>query len=146
MSSNTFSAELKPDPCLRRIVMLSGGLLGASGVLLILALPLRPVALVAASCGWLALSLRELVGLHRGFVQCCAIRVNTDGELLCLDPAGDWHVGRLLGGSILLRRFGWMRLENGQGRESVEPIRGACRESHDWRRLQVIWRHIGATL
>jgi len=61
-----------------------------------------------------------------------------------LDADGNWHPARLLPGSMLLRRVGWIRWDDGCGRQYAELLRGRSRESDDWRRLQVIWRHIGA--
>jgi hypothetical protein len=81
----------------------------------------------------------------RGHALCRRLRMSAGGELLLLDPLGNWHTARLLPGSVLLRRIGWIRLETGIGQRCAELVRGSCRESDDWRRLQVIWRHIGAT-
>jgi len=49
---------------------------------------------------------------------------------------------------VLLRKVGWIRLsfELPTGRKLIlgELLRGDGRRGEDWRRLQVIWRHIGA--
>ena len=145
MSSSTYSAELYPDAVLRWLVLFSGSIFGAAGIALILTLPLHWLLLVAGSVGWLTLFVSELVGMSRGFVRCCRLRMTPDGEILLLDPEGNWHAARLLPGSVLLRRVGWIRLKIEQGQQCAEPVRGSCRESEDWRRLHVIWRHIGAT-
>jgi hypothetical protein len=54
----------------------------------------------------------------------------------------------MLSGGVLLSELGWIRLSVvlPDGRKLVlgEFVRGNARESADWRRLQVIWRHIGA--
>jgi len=145
VSSSTYSADLNPDPALRRVVLLSGAGFCAIGVSLILAMPLHPAVLIAGSGGWLALCARELIMTVRGYALCCRLRMLVGGELLLLDPLGNWQRARLLPGSVLLRRIGWIRLETGIGHRGAELVRGSCRESDDWRRLQVIWRHIGAT-
>lgn len=145
MSSSTYSADLHPDPALRRIVLLSGAAFCAVGVSVTLAMPLHPAVLIVGSAGWLALCAWELIKMCRGHALCRRLRMSVGGELLLLDPLGIWHTARLLPGSVLLRRVGWIRLETGIGRRCAEPVRGSCRESDDWRRLQVIWRHIGAT-
>lgn len=144
MSSSIFSAELRPDLALRRVVLLSGGVLATVGVLLLASMPFHPLARTAASVGWLLCCAWELLTVRRGFTACLGLRVLANGKVLRLDPDGHWHPARLLPGSLLLRRAGWLVLDSGQGVRFVEPIRGGCRQSNDWRRLQVIWRHIGA--
>lgn len=143
MSSNVFAAELQPDPVLRRAVLISGAALALAGILLVASMPLHPLLLLAGSAGWLFLCCREIVLLARGFSRCRRLRITPEGGILLLDTAGEWHPARLLPGSVMLRRAGWVLLQTADGRRLAEPIRGTCRESHDWRRLQVIWRHIG---
>ncbi|MGI9249022.1 MAG: hypothetical protein ACR2QI_08395 [Woeseiaceae bacterium] len=145
MSSSTYSAELRPDAGLRRLVVLSGMFFGALGVALLLTLPLHAAASVACSGSWLLLCVRELVKIRRGYALCCGLRMTAGGEISVLGPDGAWRVAQLSPGSVLLRRLGWIRLTDRHGRRCAELIRGSCRESDDWRRLQVIWQHIGAT-
>lgn len=144
MSSNRYSAELHPDGALRRVVLLSGVGLCFAGVAIILVLPLHTVLSIGCSAAWLALCAWELVTISRGYALCCGLRVTSGGGVLLLDSLGNWQTARLLSGSVLLRRVGWFRLETGSGRRCAELLQGSCRKSHDWRRLQVIWRHIGA--
>lgn len=145
MSSGRFSAELHPDTQLRRIVLLSGAGFALLGVALIMTLPLHPAVLIAGSIGWLLCCARELVVACRGFANWHRVRISVGGEVLLLDAEGAWHPARLLSGSVLLRRVGWILFETSHGRRCAELVRGRCRESDDWRRLQVIWRHIGGT-
>ena len=145
MSSIKYSAELRPDALLRRVVLVSGMAFAVLGVVLILTLPLHAAALIAGSVGWLLLCARELVVAGRGFSYCCRLRIAMDGDILLLDPDGVWQPARLLSGSAVLRRVGWILFETSEGRQFAELVRGRCRESDDWRRLQVIWRHIGGT-
>ena len=145
MSSSKYSAELRPDPLLRRLVLVSGTGLAVLGVALILSLPLHAAALIAGCVGWLLVCARELVSAGQGFSYCRRLRIAVDGEILLLDPDGVWQPARLLSGSAVLRRVGWILFETIEGRQFAELVRGRCRESDDWRRLQVIWRHIGGT-
>ncbi|MCP4300633.1 MAG: hypothetical protein GY783_08615 [Gammaproteobacteria bacterium] len=145
MSSNTYFADLHPDNLLRGLVLLSGTFLGAVGIALIFALPLHRAAASIGCCAWLVWCGWELLRIGRGYALCCRLRVSADGEVLLLDQDANWQAARLLPGSVLLRRIGWIRVETGLGQHSAELIRGSCREGVDWRRLQVIWRHIGAT-
>lgn len=144
MSSITYSTELRPDPLLCRIVVLSGVMFSGIGVVLILRLPLPPFALLLGSVVWLVQSVRELRQIDRDYGRCRRLRLAADGGILLLDIDGNWHTGRFLPGSILLRRIGWIRVKHDERRTGAMLFRGSCRESHDWRRLQVIWRHIGA--
>ncbi len=144
MSSNAYYAELQPDPVLRRLVWWSGACLGGAGVFACAYLPLPAAARVAAALAWGAGSLRELTHLRRAWAGCLALRVRADGAAAVRGIDGAWQPAALLDGGILLRRAGWLRLRAGPGRVWAEPVRGACRNSHDWRRLQVIWRHVGA--
>ena len=132
MSSNTYSACLTPDPWLRLVVLISGRLLIAASLVLVLTLPLAAVGRF------------ELQRLRRGQRYCQAIRIFSDGGVEILDPAGDWVPGRLLSGSLVLQTIGWLRLTTDDGMSLVETVRGDARECEQWRRLQVIWRHIGA--
>jgi hypothetical protein len=144
VSSNAYSAEFQPDPFLRRIVFWSGIALAVAGVLVIAVLPLLVGLRVAGIAVWAAWSLWDLVWLKRSWEACRGLRLAEDGAVDVLDDAGEWRRARLESGGILLRHQGWIRIRPAGGRAFAEPLRGACRKSRDWRRLQVIWRHIGA--
>lgn len=144
MSSNKYSAELNPDKTLRRLLLVCGIGLGIIGEFLIVALPIHAAAKVLGCGVWLALAVREHVALLRGFQGPGRLRIGVGGSLQRLYFDGLWREGRLLPGSIVLSRLAWIRYEIKGGVRSAELLRGNCLESHDWRRLQVIWRHIGA--
>lgn len=144
MPSNAYSAELRPDPCLRRLVLCSGAGLGLLGVVAILTLPWPPAWCAAAAVAWAGVVVWELAGLRSAWAECRALRIRADGSAAALGRDGRWRPVALLADGVLLRHCGWIRLRAGSGRVFAEPVRGACRDSHDWRRLQVIWRHVGA--
>jgi hypothetical protein len=129
---------------LRRIVLWSGVLLGIVGVVLVFSTRLPAAWLIAASAAWLLVSGWELRRICLGYARCHRLRLSAGGEMWRLDADGNWRPARLLPGSVLLRRVGWIRWDDGRGRQYAELLRGRSRESDDWRRLQVIWRHIGA--
>ena len=144
MSSKVYSASLTPDPWLRIIVLISGQLLIAAGLVLILTLELG-VAIRAIACVfWALLGRFEIRRLQRGFDTCAAIRIYSDGEIAVLNECQEWVPGRLQTGTMILRRFAWMRVQMANGAKIMEPLQGDARLSKDWRRLQVISRHIGA--
>ncbi len=144
MSSSSFSASLTPDPWLRIIVLVSGRFLVAAGLAVILTLSQEAALRAFASIVWLAAGRFELQRLQHGFVSCTAIRVFPDGGIELLDGDQEWVPGALQTGSVLLAKLGWLRFETESGRCFVELVRGDARQSQNWRRLQVIWRHIGA--
>ena len=144
MPSNAYSAHLNPDPWLRIIVLSSGRLLLAIGLGVILSLELPVAARVVGSLLWLALGKVELVRLQRGFDACAAMRVHADGRIEVLDGTDQWRPCELLSGSMVLRNLAWIRLQSSSGSVLAELYCGNVRDSQDWRRLQVIWRRIGA--
>jgi len=150
VSSNAYYAEISPDPCLRRIVLASGVLLALAGIPLIITLPVALSVRVAAVGVWLALAITETIRGRRAWHTCHALRFFPGGAVAVLLPGPNWQPARLVSGGILLRKMGWIRLEvalpNGRKQVLGELLRGNCRKSDDWRRLQVIWRHIGAEI
>ncbi len=144
MSSTVYSAELKPDPRLRRLVAWTGVLLGAVGVPVILLLPLD-LWVRWLACGlWVGSSVWEIRQLRRGWADCRAIRFSADGAIVLLGADGTWRPASRKSGGVLLGKVLWLRLQSSHGRVFGELLLGDARQSPDWRRLQVIWRHIGA--
>jgi len=148
VSSNAYYAEVSPDPFLRRLVLTTSVVLALAGVPLILILPVTPTLRLVAVLIWLASTVWEITRLRRAWNTSQGLRFFADGTVAVHLPGQAWYPARLLSGGFLLRKTGWIRLEvvlPGGGKAILgEPLRGDCRESHDWRRLQVIWRHIGA--
>jgi hypothetical protein len=125
-------------------VLCSGAVLGVLGVIAAVTLPWPLPWRVAVTVFWAGPAAWELVRLHRAWHGCLALRVLADGSAAVLGRDGRWQPVTLLADGVLLRRWGWIRLRMASGRVFAEPVRGSCRKSHDWRRLQVIWRHVGA--
>jgi len=148
VSSTAYFAKIYPDPFLRRIVLASGALLALVGIPLLVILPVAPELRAAGVITWLALAANELSRVRCAWHACQALRFSADGTVTVLMPGQDWQPARPLSGGILLRRVGWIRLSVAlpTGRKLVlgELLRGDCRHGPDWRRLHVIWRHIGA--
>ena len=87
----------------------------------------------------------ELVNIERGFELCSAVRLSSGGEIAVLNNDQEWLPVTLQTGSVVLQNLAWLRLQADSGDNFVELLRGNARQSHQWRRLQVIWRHIGAS-
>jgi len=130
---------------LRRVVLWSGVFLGVAGCLIILSLPTGLSLRLAACSLWAAMAWRELRHLRRAWRVCRRLRFDASGSVELLEPDGRWYAARLDAGSVLLRKAGWIRLRNRHGARLGELLRGDARSSADWRRLQVIWRHVGAS-
>ncbi len=144
MPSTEYFAEFRPDPVLRRVVSWSAILLAVLGLVACAFLSLPPGGRFAAAVVWGGIAVFELLRLHRSARFCTAFRVIEDGTAAVRARDGKWQPAALAAGSVLLRRCGWLRLRTRTGRVIVQPVRGAVRDSRDWRRLQVIWRVVGA--
>ncbi len=129
---------------MRITVLTTGRLLVAAGLILILTLGLDAAIRGAACLVWFVIGRFELARIERGFESCVAIRLSSDGEIAVLGNDREWLPGTLQTGSVVLRNFAWLRLQTVNGVNFVEPLRGNARQSQEWRRLQVIWRHVGA--
>lgn len=99
-------------------------------------------ALLAAA--WLAIGMRDLWVIVQGFRHCSRIRIEHTGDLLVFDSGHCCSAATLVAGSVLLRDIGWLRFRTADGRRHAELVRRNTAQSEDWRRLQVIWRHLGA--
>jgi len=144
VSSNEYFAELRPDPLLCRVVSWSGAALAVVGLVACTLLSLSPAIRMAACLAWCVVAAVELRRLHRSARACTAFRVMADGTAAVRARDGEWQPAALQAGGILLRRCGWLRLRTMAGRTIVQPVRRSACERRDWRRLQVIWRHVGA--
>lgn len=144
MLSGTFSAELRCDETLRRVVMLSGVAAVGLGVAVIVTLPLHASLKLLAVAGWLAAGGIEYYRMRRAYALFVSVRIDANGDAWLCDRAGNWRGAQLLSGSVLMRRYGWLRVASHDGIRYAEPLKGHCRKSPDWRRLQVVWRHVGA--
>jgi hypothetical protein len=144
VSSNRYSSTLKPDPWLRILVLTSGRLLIAAGLVIILILDIAADLRALAGALWIVAGRYELRVLQRRFDALIAIRLFSDGSVAVLNEHEEWQPGQCQSGCIVLRKLVWLRLRTADGTRFTELLCGDVRRSHDWRRLQVIWRHVGA--
>ena len=150
MSSSTYSACLYPEPLLRAVVLTAGvtaGLVGVAVITLLpsISLPLGVSFRWAAAVGWLAYSLLGLWRLARAYRIVVSLAVAADRSVELGLRDGERLAARLEPGSLILPRLAWLRLETGCGLRYGELLRGNSRKNKDWRRLQVIRRHVGVT-
>jgi hypothetical protein len=124
-------------------VLASGIGLAAAGALAVCFLPVAPYWRVLLASAWGALAAFELVRLRRRSAPVSAYRVYADGSVDLLQADGA-SAGRLMPGSVLYERVGWLRVAAVDGGAWGELVAGNCRKNKGWRRLQVIFRHRSA--
>lgn len=108
---------------------------------------LTPIAMrwrLLGAALWLASSARDVIVLRRAQRRFDRIRLLQDGSVLLRGRDACWFPATLAAGSIVLQRFAWLRFEADDGRKFAELLRCKSPQNESWRRLQVIWRHLGA--
>ena len=144
MSSPTYSTDLKPDPQQRAFVLLAGLAAAVAGCAMILLTPIAMHWRLLGAALWLASSARDVIVLRRAQRRFDRIRLLQDGSVLLRGRDACWFPATLAAGSIVLQRFAWLRFEADDGRKFAELLRRKSPQNESWRRLQVIWRHLGA--
>jgi hypothetical protein len=140
MSSTEFSAELRPDGTLRKLVLLSGALAAIAGLTLIMHMPLSAIHRVISSALWLVWCGIETSALTKVWPNVSRIIVNSAGEVWVTDAAGQRVRATLLRGSIVIRRLAWLRMHLEDGRKYAELVSGNAVEDCQWHRFQLIWK------
>ena len=143
MSSSTFSTELIPDPAMRRLLIAAALAATLLGLLAIFSLPISDFLRASAGLVCLLVTGVELALISCAHKQYTRIRIHSDGAVELRDRDGDWQIATIANGSIVLQKMAWFRLKPANGGRYYELVRGNSRESEQWRRLQVIWRHLG---
>jgi hypothetical protein len=124
-------------------VLLTGGLsfLGGIAFLPLLAVSGPLKALLAV--GWAALCGSEWLALRKGYAGSGMLRIAAGGHVERQSPDGSWQPARLCSGSVVLARIAWLRIAAPGQRPYAELVVAHSHPGEDWRRLRVIWRHIG---
>jgi hypothetical protein len=135
---------LIPDPTLRRLVLGTGILLAVVGVAAIGVLPVSPAMKLLLCASWCGMSVRELLHIANGYKACCRLQVDASGTVQVFDRQGACRRARIEAGSMVFWRIAWLRLRGPQGSRHSELLGCNVAKVHDWRRFQVIWRHLGA--
>lgn len=127
--------------------MLLCGLLAAiAGAAVIVLLPLAAFLRAAIAVAWLACCFREWRSSRRGHARTRAVRLCGDGGIEVRLVGEGWQPAALAPGSVVLPGIAWLRIAAPGGLCHGELVTGNCRKNKDWRRLQVIWRHVGARI
>ena len=114
------------------------------GIICILATPFPALAKAAAVMVWILWSTWELVSLWRVYRGCSGYRVYENGEIEVFDDRGGYRSGKVLPGTVVMPGWAWLRVGLTDGPTWGEALTGRTRESQQWRRFQVIFRHLNA--
>jgi len=136
--------ELTPESLLRRIVILYGISATVLGAGLILTLTIEKSWRYAAAIVWMLLNTWQLVQIANGYKHCRRIQIGPDGAVRLQGPDGCWISATILRGSVVFGRLAWLRFEAENGRRFAELLRENRLGNKDWRRLRVVWKHLGA--
>ncbi len=143
-SSIAYSAEIRPEPNGRRLVIACALLLALAACVILVSLPLPGWIRVLLCVAWTGMAARELRRLQVAWHACRRLRFSGDGQIEVLTADAGWVTARLLPGSLLLQNAGWMHLQTSHAGRFGELLFRPPGAAADWRRLQVIWRHVGA--
>ena len=146
MSSTRYSAALMPDPKLRRLVLGIGALTSLWGIVAIWAMGIPWSARTALAVSWGLVSSRNLVLIAQRYKACCRIQLDASGQLQVFGADGRCTIATLEPGSVVLQWAAWLRFRTGEGMCHAELLGRKSAGGHEWRRFQVIWRHLGATV
>ena len=142
-ASTSYSTEIRPDPRLRRLVLLTGGLSFLGGLAFLPLLAVSGVLKGLLALSWTALCGFEWLALRQGYAGSGVLRIAAGGHVERQSPDGSWQPARLCAGSVVLARVAWLRIAGPGERPYTELVGARSHSSEEWRRLQVIWRHIG---
>lgn len=142
MSSSAYFAEIEPDQRLRTVVLGSAGVLTVAGSLAIASMPLPPIPRLLLVAAWVCYGVAGIRRHRDAYRRCSRLRLKVDGSALLLRD-GEWRQARLLPGSVLRDSVGWLYLHPAGDSRFGELVRGDGRRNPEWRRLQVLWRHVG---
>lgn len=134
-----YAVQIKPDPRLRRLLLACGALLYALGAALLIGLPLALLPKFALLAAWLAHGAVEWRRQARGYRRVAGIRIRESGALDCIDSRGKQEPAGLMGGSFVLRRLAWLRLNFADGSHYGELLSGDAQRHPAWHGLQLTW-------
>jgi len=137
-----YSATLRVDPLWRRVVVGSGAIFGVAGFVVVGRLPIGIGWAGLLALAWGAMFAAELLILVRAYRTCIAVTVHADGSVEIERSDGLHDSGRLLPGSVILHRWAWLRMRLPAAPAWAEPFAPGKQDREQWRRFQVICRHL----
>jgi hypothetical protein len=85
-----------------------------------------------------------LLVIANGYKRCQRIRIEHTGSVTMQDANGCWFTATISPGSVVLPNVAWLCCKAEDGQQFAELISPKSARNEGWRRLQVIWRHVGA--
>lgn len=143
MSLTPYSTDLEPDVFSRNIVLATGAGTLLCGALAIATLPAAMLWKTLGTVAWFIVSGRDLWLIASGYKRCARIRLYHDRSVQAFSGCGHCVAATLCAGSVVTIGFAWLRIEFAEGRRCGLLLRRKASGNEDWRRLQVIWRHLG---
>jgi len=139
-----YAVQIYPDNRLRALVLACGFTLQTIGIALLagMALGLLPKLLLLMS--WLGFAGQELSRQWQGYRRIAHIRIHDDGRLDGVDRHGTVAPLQVRGGSFVLSRIAWLRLQFADGRHYGELLCGDSDANAGWHGLQLTWVQYGA--
>ena len=144
MSSTAFEVVLYPDRALRRFVIRSGMALMTLGIILIAHLQIAAVWRFLIGSIWVAECLREQRNLGFGAARLRSLTLDSDGNVVALDFAGNRDEPTLLTGTMVLPTIAWFRLRYSGGRHHMVLFTRHRSGAAAWHRLQLLWQQAHA--
>jgi len=149
MSSSTYSARIYPDNVLRLSVLGIAAVFGAVGAWIIVGLPWPAVFRWLLGTAWLALLSFDAFRLGRRYSNARLYVIHPGGDVDVASRRGRTSRARLAAGTTVYAGLAWLRFRHPGGGSWGElvcrPAGGDKRlKNKDWRRLQVICRHLSA--
>jgi hypothetical protein len=118
-------------------------MLQLAGLMVLLLMPL-PAGLRALMIpGWSWLCVHDWRNQLRAYRRVTVIRIQVTGRIETIGRSGQMEPVRLLGGSLVLPRIAWLRLEFADGSRYGELLAGDSCRCAGWHWLQLGWRQHG---
>lgn len=124
--------------------MATGIAAAIGGIIAVVSLPFALGWRALGAGLWALACCYELWAITRAQSNCQLVRIEQDGNILVTMTDGSCMPATMSAGSVVLASFAWLRFTAENGRRHVELFRRESPGNKDWRRLQVIWRHLGA--
>ncbi|HEX5787598.1 MAG TPA: hypothetical protein VFY03_05425 [Woeseiaceae bacterium] len=143
-SSTSYSATLSPAATPRRFVLVAGFASACAGTLILATLPLAAGLAWPAAVAWTGWVGVELLMARRAYRDCSAYTLAAGGKLSVTGQGGGRLAGDLAPGSVVLANYAWLRVAVPGRRPWGELLRRQDQDREQWRRFQVICRHLPA--
>ena len=113
------------------------------GIVTIVSVPIDILLRALAASVWLLWGGVQWLLITSAHKRYRRVRIHSDGTAALLDSSGKWHAAGICKDCIVLANYAWLKLKPAPGGTYCELMRAESPGDKQWRRLQVIWRHLG---